>query len=51
MYEGNEGDEDERNLVLKTERVLVLEKESTLRISTKWKEVCGTLEKRRERER
>ena len=37
-------------MVLKTERELVLEKESTLRISTKRKGVCGTHERRRERE-
>ena len=29
-------------MVLKTERELVLEKESTMRISTKRKGVCGT---------
>ena len=38
-------------MVLKTERELVLEKESTMRISTKRKGVCGTHERRRERER
>ena len=38
-------------MVLKTERELVLEKESTLRISTKRKGVCGTHETRRERDK
>ena len=36
-------------MVLKTKRELVLEKESTMRISTKRKGVCGTHERRRER--
>ena len=38
-------------MVLKTERELVLEKESTMRISTKRKGVYGTHKRRRERER
>ena len=36
-------------IVLKTERELVLEKGSTMRISTKRKGVCRTHERRRER--
>ena len=35
---------------LKTEKELVLKKESTMRISTKRKGVCGTHERRREGE-
>ena len=35
-------------MVLKTKRELVLEKESTMRISTKRKGVCGTHERERE---
>ena len=35
-------------MILQTERELVLEKESTMRISTKRKGVCGTHERWRE---
>ena len=37
-------------IVLKTEKELVLEKESTMKISVKKKGVCGTRERERERE-
>ena len=38
-------------MVLKKKRELVLEKESTMKISTKRKGVCGTHERRRKRRR